>query len=228
MKIDSWLSSLLIFYVIGKALGSFFLFIKISLLRTSHQLLSRVQRSDDPCFWPLVGNLWTFYKLHTATDTILEKLVRCYGDLCTLWLDSWPVIVISSLETAYELMQQVWLLPRLQALNNEDLIWQEDAISASRPEQILCRGRLALMPAGPKFRMLRKIYHKILNEQKSLALRGLQEQKSVVFINKLFKNPDEFFEKTEKFTLSIIFSAVYGVRLATLKHLPFLGGSSLL
>jgi cytochrome P450 len=74
------------------------------------------------------------------------------------------------------------------------------------------------MTAGPEFRMLRKIYHKMLSSQQLLTLRGLQEQESIIFIEKLLKEPDGFFEGAERFALSIVFIAVYGVRLATLKH----------
>jgi hypothetical protein len=40
----------------------------------------------------------------------------------------------------------------------------------------------------------------------------------MVLLRSLLYNPDGFLKETERFALSVIFSAVYGIRLATLKH----------
>jgi hypothetical protein len=77
---------------------------------------------------------------------------------------------------------------------------------------------MVLTPAGSEFRSLRKIYHSILGPQQSSASRSIQDLESIVFLANLLDEPDDAYHGAERFALSLIFSLVYGVRIATLKH----------
>ena len=93
---------------------------------------------------------------------------------------------------------------------------------ASRPEHnnlrpSVARGRLALTPAGDELRFLRKVYHSMLGQQQSVSLRKIHEE-SVTFIEQLFREPGDFLGSAERYALSVIFTATYGVKLAGSKH----------
>lgn len=76
--------------------------------------------------------------------------------------------------------------------------------------------RLVITPAGDTFTLLRKLYHKLLGPQQSARFRKYQDYESKVLVGNLLDNPEPFLKDTERFALSVIFSAVYGVRLAHL------------
>jgi hypothetical protein len=58
----------------------------------------------------------------------------------------------------------------------------------------------------------------MLSPQQSSSFQVYQDQESKVLLQTLLENLGEFLKATERFALSVTFSAVYGIRLATLKH----------
>ena len=78
--------------------------------------------------------------------------------------------------------------------------------------------RLVTTPSGETFRFLRKLYHNLLSPQQSGLFRKYQDYESRVMLCDLLDRPQGFLHDTERFAMSVIFSAVYGVRLATLDH----------
>ena len=78
--------------------------------------------------------------------------------------------------------------------------------------------RLVSTPAGEDFRFLRKLYSNSLSAQQSLMFRKYQDQESRVMLQELLETPDQFMQSAERYTMSVIFSAVYGVRLDGLDH----------
>ncbi|KAK4998011.1 hypothetical protein LTR66_002682 [Elasticomyces elasticus] len=62
------------------------------------------------------------------------------------------------------------------------------------------------------------MYHTLLSPQQSSSVQTYQDQESKVLLQTLLDNPNGFLKATERFALSVIFSAVYGIRLATLEH----------
>ena len=78
--------------------------------------------------------------------------------------------------------------------------------------------RLITTPVGSRFRLLRKIYHGLLSPQNSASVRKYQDYESTVMLSHLLDQPEHFMCDSERFSLSVIFSAVYGVRLADLGH----------
>jgi hypothetical protein len=75
-----------------------------------------------------------------------------------------------------------------------------------------------MTPVGSTFRLLRKTYHTLLSPQQSSSFHTYQDQESKVLLQSLLDNSGGFLKATERFALSVIFSAVYGIRLATLEH----------
>ena len=73
-------------------------------------------------------------------------------------------------------------------------------------------------PSGDTFRLLRKIYHNLLGPQQSATFRKYQDFESKVLLGGLLSQPEGFLMDIERFAMSVIFSACYGVRLAELDH----------
>jgi hypothetical protein len=100
---------------------------------------------------------------------------------------------------------------------------QRGANYSSRPEQNDFRAkawpwRLVTTPTGETFRLLRKIYHNLLGPQQSANFRKYQDFESKVMISDLLNHSEGFLMGVERFAMSVIFSACYGVRLAELDH----------
>jgi hypothetical protein len=72
-------------------------------------------------------------------------------------------------------------------------------------------------PTGETFRLLRKVYNNLLVQQ-STEFRKYQDYESKQMLFDLISTPEKFLLHTERTALSIIFSAVYGVRLVQLDH----------
>ena len=62
--------------------------------------------------WHL-GNVYTFYKLNAQPNEACAELAVRWGDLTTLWVGPWPVIMINSPDAAYDLLQKVSKFDRL-------------------------------------------------------------------------------------------------------------------
>ncbi|KFX91307.1 hypothetical protein V490_05975 [Pseudogymnoascus sp. VKM F-3557] len=166
-----------------------------------------MQYPNGPSPLPIIGNIFSFAALKQWPDKELLNIARKYGQLCMLWFGSNPVIIISSPKLAKELMDK------------------RGAIYSSRPEQNLFRAtvmpwRLVTTPTGETFRVLRKIYHNLLGPKSAVTFRKYQDFESKVFLTTLLDSPSGFLMDVERFAMSVIFSAVYGVRLAELDHPP--------
>ncbi|KAK8032544.1 hypothetical protein PG990_002278 [Apiospora arundinis] len=103
------------------------------------------------------------------------------------------------------------------------IIKQKGSLYSDRPSQNSFRERawprrLVTTGVGVQFRFLRRVYHNLLGPQQSAGFRKYQDYESKVMINDLIHAPNQFLAHTERFAISVIFSAVYGVRLARLGH----------
>ncbi|KIN03249.1 hypothetical protein OIDMADRAFT_120288 [Oidiodendron maius Zn] len=152
----------------------------------------------------LVGNVSTFLKLLSEPDKELLRIRQRWGSICMLWYGSSPVIIINTPKAAKELLQD------------------RGAIYASRPEDQF-RGkiwpwRILTTPVGDEFRYLRKLYHGLLGPRQLPLFRQYQDYESKVTLVGFLDNPTSFLHDTERFALSIIFSAVYGVRIPRSDH----------
>jgi hypothetical protein len=99
---------------------------------------------------------------------------------------------------------------------------QRGAIYASRPEDQF-RGkiwpwRILTTPVGEEFRYLRKLYHGLLGPRQLPLFRRYQDYESSATLVGFLDDPAAFLHNTERFALSIVFSAVYGVRIPRSDH----------
>lgn len=69
-----------------------------------------------------------------------------------------------------------------------------------------------------KFRFLRRLYHNLLSAEQALLFRKYQDFESTIMLQNLLQTPESFLRSAERYTMSVIFSAVYGVRLDRLDH----------
>jgi len=95
--------------------------------------------------------------------------------------------------------------------------------TSSRPEHNsfryrISRSKLVMTLVGSTFRLLCKTYYTLLSPQKSSSFHTFQDQESKVLLQSLLNSPSGFLKATERFALSVIFRAVYDIRLATLEH----------
>lgn len=158
-----------------------------------------------PRSYPILGNLGFMSRLSRNADGELLELAHKYGAICMLWLGSNPILVINTAKAAHELMEM------------------RGTVYASRPtlnnfRALIWPWRLVVTPVGDTFTLLRKIYHKLLGPQQSARFRKYQDHESKVLVGNLLDNPERFLKDTERFSLSVIFSAVYGIRLAQLDN----------
>ena len=141
----------------------------------------------------------------------------CYG------LD--PALLCSSVQPKW---QKIYCIRQvdLRSPCNKYRVWyliQRGSIYSSRPSQTEFRAnawpwRLLITPAGGTFQFLRKLYNTVLNWQQTVKLLKYQDFESKIFIHALLDDSDEFLANVERFALSVIFSACYGVRLAQINH----------
>jgi hypothetical protein len=59
----------------------------------------------DP--WPIIGNIFVFSKILKDADRELISIAERFGALCMMWLRSQPVLFISKLADAKEIMDKV-------------------------------------------------------------------------------------------------------------------------
>lgn len=92
----------------------------------------------------------------------------------------------------------------------------------SRPELLDSRSRiwswrLPILSAGDRFRYLRKLYLSLLGQRRSAELRKYQDYESTTLLLELLDQPEAFWGHCERFSVNVIFSAVYGIRLGRLE-----------
>ncbi|KAI9831874.1 MAG: hypothetical protein M1826_002906 [Phylliscum demangeonii] len=158
-----------------------------------------------PSRLPWIGNAFTLWRLHVEPDQELIRLARKWGSMCMLWCGMTPIVILSTPQAVC------------------DLLTTRGSIYSSRPETNNFRSqmwpwRLVVLPMGDRFRFLRKLYREILSPQQSGLMRTYQDYESKAMLQDLLDEPDHFLRHTDRYAISVMFSAVYGVRLAMLDH----------
>lgn len=158
-----------------------------------------------PKGWPVIGNLFLFPDVSAGNDKTLTSMAKEFTGLCMLWLFSRPVLIVTKLRDAKELMDK------------------RGAIFSDRPPlnivvKKIWPNMLPIKPSGEGFRFLRRVYIDLLGPQTSLAVRKYQEYESRMMLRDLYNTPEAFRAHTERFSTSVIFSAVYGVRVTRLDY----------
>lgn len=60
-----------------------------------------------PKGWPVIGNLFLFPDVSKSNNQTLTSLAKEFSGLCMLWLFSQPVLIVTKLVDAKELMDKV-------------------------------------------------------------------------------------------------------------------------
>jgi hypothetical protein len=82
-----------------------------SYLLFSWQIFTRRRYPKGPWSLPIVGNLFTIYKLNVAPEKTCQELSSRYDDLCMLWYGSSPAVLINTPLAAHELLHKVGATP---------------------------------------------------------------------------------------------------------------------
>lgn len=85
------------------------------LLCLATALFSRSLRKGSPAKkypagpkgWPVIGNLFLFPDISSGNDKTLTSMAKEFTGLCMLWLFSQPVLIVTKLRDAKELMDKV-------------------------------------------------------------------------------------------------------------------------
>ncbi|KAL7949186.1 cytochrome P450 [Trichoderma barbatum] len=155
--------------------------------------------------WPVIGNLFLFSKISKDNDQTLASMAKEFGGLCMIWLFSQPVLIVTKLADAKALMDK------------------RGAIFSDKPEPNIFVKRvwpslLPLIGIGEEFRLLRRVYTDLLGPKPSRSVRKYQEYESRMMLRDLYHAPEQFQAHTERYSMSVIFSAVYGVRISRLDY----------
>ena len=65
---------------------------------------------------------------------------------------------------------------------------------------------------------MRRIYNDLLGPKQSQGVRKYQDYESRMLMRDLYHNPEKFQVITQRYSMSVIFSAVYGVRIGRLDY----------
>lgn len=170
----------------------------------------------------IIGNFFTLRRLQTRPDWELMNIARKWGDLCLLWAGRHPVIIVNKPQAIKNLLVDVRPDPVTHLTTCSDNL-QRGVTYSSRPEPNNFRSsvwpwRLVIIPAGKTFRFLRKLYHDLLSLERSLEIRKYQDDESIILLSDLLNQPSTFLKDIERYSLSVIFTAVYGLRVGELDH----------
>ncbi|KAL8918842.1 MAG: hypothetical protein Q9208_007099 [Pyrenodesmia sp. 3 TL-2023] len=160
---------------------------------------------DGPTPLGVFGNIFALKRLQHSPDRELMGMSRLWGDMCMVWAARYPILIVNKPQVAKEL-----------------LVDRGNTYS-SRPEPNSFRSsiwpwRLPIISAGPQFRYLRKLYQNLLSPQRAMQLRTYQDFESRSLLLDLHNHPESFYRDIDRYSLSVIFSAVYGIRLKAPDH----------
>lgn len=178
---------------------------------------------DGPKPLGIFGNAFLLKRLQSCPDRELASIARDWGDICMIWAARFPILIINKPNVAKELLVDVRSYPTVPQPLLLVNILQRGHMYSSRPEPNSFRSsiwpwRLPIISAGEQFRYLRKLYQSLLSSQRAIELRKYQDLESVLLINDLLDRPQDFFEDVDRYAMSVIFSAVYGIRISKLNH----------
>ncbi|KAH7327034.1 cytochrome P450 [Rhexocercosporidium sp. MPI-PUGE-AT-0058] len=103
----------------------------------------------------------------------------------------------------------------------KDLMDKKSAIYSSRPpaplaQDVASGGRRQLFMAyGPKYRVVRKIAHSLLNITMSTNYQPVQDLESKQLLFDLLHDPVHFYDHNRRYSASVIISITYGHRIAS-------------
>jgi cytochrome P450 len=148
---------------------------------------------------PIIGNTLQIPPLHQGLwgKAMAEK----YGEMFTARIGGATWVFLSSSRTVNDLMEK------------------RSAIYSSRQHMPFASGllssdsRMLLMPYGPRWRLLRKILHGVLNKTNMVTFEPFQDVESRNLLHDYLTRPEKWYEANQRYANSVIMSVVFGRRM---------------
>ncbi|KAI3612779.1 cytochrome p450 [Moniliophthora roreri] len=156
----------------------------------------RSQHPPGPKPFPLIGNLLQIPTINP--EEIFRDWFDIYGDVIFLRIFSQPMVVLSTFETAQELLEK------------------RSAIYSDRPRFVLFSELMGWQNAsthmryGPRFRKHRRFIHQTFNQQASHCLKPIQERETLTLVHGLIQTPENFIQHIRRFAAATILKVTYG------------------
>ncbi|KLO13132.1 cytochrome P450 [Schizopora paradoxa] len=180
------------------------LFLAVIIAVTTWSFFFRARRArlpPGPIGNALVGNLFQI-PLHRPW-LYFEKLGRLYGPVVRLRLGWEEIVVLNEAEDAEELLSR----RSKNYSSRRPLIYAGKYLKGNEA--------LVLSPYGEGWRMIRSLFHSILQPRVLHRYEALQELESTKFLSDLLHDrwPGDLFKSASHFSASVIYLLAYGKRL---------------
>ncbi|KAI0080132.1 cytochrome P450 [Panus rudis PR-1116 ss-1] len=146
---------------------------------------------------PVLGNVFDIPMSQPwlAFASMSEK----YGDIVYMRILNQPIIVLSSTEAIYELLEKRGSIysGRPKGVMTHDLVGSEWV--------------LALAGYGERWRRLRRVFHQYFGPLVLPEYEAIQTEVTQTFLKRLLDSPQEFLQHTRYITTSAIMKIIYGV-----------------
>ncbi|EHY61263.1 hypothetical protein HRR90_009033 [Exophiala dermatitidis] len=150
---------------------------------------------------PLLGNYFELSNAETFRFRA-RKWAKEYGDVFYTKMGGSDYVYLSSPTAVKELMDK------------------KSSIYSSRPpaplaSDVASAGRRQLFMAyGPRYRVVRKIAHSLLNINVSTSYQPVQDLESKQLMYDLLHDPEHFYDHNRRYSASVILTVAYGHRMA--------------
>lgn len=176
---------------------AFYLWVTPNTLKDSR----RKNLPPGPRGLPFLGNFIPLSNAETFRFQA-QKWAKQYGDVFYTKMGGADYIYLSSPTAVKELMDK------------------KSGIYSSRPpaplaSDVASAGRRQLfMPYGPRYRVVRKIAHSLLNISISTSYQPVQDVESKQLMHDLLHDPAHFYDHNRRYSNSVIMTVAYGHRMA--------------
>lgn len=179
----------------------FYLIITPNVLKDSR----RRHLPPGPRGLPLIGNWLDVADIDKFYIKVQEWTKR-YGDVFYVRLGGSDYVFLSSPKAIKALMDQ------------------RSTIYSSRPPAPLAQDaasggkRQLFMEYGPRYRVVRKITHALLNSTIATSYQPIQDLESKQLLYDMMKEPEHFYDHNRRYSASVIITATYGHRIDSWDH----------
>ncbi|KAG9231630.1 cytochrome P450 [Amylocarpus encephaloides] len=197
-ELPTWQLTVLLTVVLPTAIFLCFYFYNTPTVLTDRR---RWHLPPGPRGLPFFGN---FFDL-AYPETIREK--------CLHWQKKYGDVFYTKIGGA----DYVWLSSPKAV---KDLMDKKSAIYSSRPpvplagDTVSAGRRQLFMPYGPRYRVVRKISHALLNITQSTGYRPVQNLESKQLLFDLLHDPEHFYDHNRRYSASVIITITYGQRIS--------------
>ncbi|KAF8989156.1 cytochrome P450 [Cyathus striatus] len=155
---------------------------------------------------PIIGHLRVLPA--SNQEAVFREMSKIYGDILFFRIPGRSYLVLNSLKTATELLDQ------------------RSGIYSDRMRFVLYEklwiATLVLLPYGKRFQKHRKLLHDFLHEKQCVSYQPLQTQYARRLLVNLIDTPDSWMKHLERFTASTIVKMTYGMDISENDSDPYL------